>query len=125
MALQQYDLVIGTISGILMGQADSVEVRNESSTQDVMTIVGGLSGITPGPDKVVIQVSGFIPRAGFDIDVWKIEQSHAFVPVQISLVGSAKKLAVEGDIRNCAISGSVGNTTKLNYEIHCSPGQFE
>ena len=61
---QNYDQFLVIVDGQLLGEADSVEWRNENSGQDVLTLVKGFAGQTPGPHKTVASISGFVPAAG-------------------------------------------------------------
>ena len=123
---QRYDQCLGAVDGQLLGEAESVEVSNENTSQDVMTLVKqDFAGETPGPDKTRITVSSFLPAAGAEFDFQKAEQAHSIHTFTVIQKSSGKKLTSEGVFRNVRVTSGVGQNTKMDCEFHGTKARFE
>lgn len=122
---QVYDQILMAVNGQILGEAESVEVRNENTSQDVLTLVKGFAGETPGPDKLVCSVSSFLPSSGQEFAFDKAEQLHAIYTVSFIQRSGSKKLTSTGFFRNFRASAGVGQNSKVDVEFHGTPAKFE
>lgn len=112
--------------GALCPEAMEVSIGYESDQQEVVTLVKGFAGVSPGPVKLVISYNGSVPTA----DTFCQKVTNAFLntaEVQIRVMSvSGQKIETTGFVRSGAkIDAGVGKTTTFSFEVVCAPAQLQ
>jgi hypothetical protein len=124
MSMGVYDQVFQYINGALLAENTTITLALEGQDQDVMTIVKGFAGQTPGPQKVVASCDNVIPTSGFEVNTWNKQLNSEKVEMKFQFGGSGVSLVSEGFLRGNQIEGGVGATTSLKFEFHGGPGEW-
>jgi hypothetical protein len=111
--------------GALCPDAVKCTIGYESDQQEVVTLVKGFAGISPGPVKLVISYSGSVPTGDtFAAKVIKAFLNSAEIPIRVVAIGG-QKIETTGFIRpGPKIDSGVGQTTTLDFEVVCSPAEL-
>ncbi len=125
MSVGLYDQIFSFMNGALLAENTTVKLNLEGTEQDVMTIVKGFAGQTPGPTKVVATFENVVPATGFEVDTWNAQLNSEIVEMKFQFGGSGISLISEGFIRANAIDAGVSATTGLTFEFHGGPGTWE
>ncbi len=120
-----YDQVYAYINGALLAENISVGVSLEGTDQDVMTIVKGLAGFTPGPDSVKVSFENVIPAAGFEVNTWNMQVNKEIVELKLQFGSSGLSLTSEGRIDGNKIDAGVSKSTSLNFDFTGTPAPWE
>lgn len=110
-----FPLYVCWIEGILLFHNQGLKVSQPDKNAEVETIVGGVVGLSPGPDVTTIEGDNVEPRAGADFDFDKARAERTEVHVKVQQIGSNKSLEGTFIIRSCDRDGSVGGTPKISF----------
>lgn len=120
-----YDQVFAYINGTLLAENTSVKITLKGTDQDVMTIVKGLTGFTPGPDSLEVEFENVIPASGFEVDTWSAQLNKEIVELRLQFGGSGLSLTSSGRIFDNALDAGVSKTAGLNFNFTGQPAPWE
>jgi hypothetical protein len=125
-SLKYYGIYPAYINGELLSEATSVDFNNDNKDSDVETLVLNFSGITPGSDKLMANVSLHDPVGGTMLSrLQKFELNKEIVKIKIVDTGNGKQLVTEGLVRNVSGSSSVGQSSDIKFSFVGLPAAFE
>lgn len=124
--MELYDQLYPYFDGALAPDATEVSIGYESDQQEVVTLVRGFAGISPGPVKLVVSCNGAVPTTdSFAQKITKAFLNSAELPVRV-MSASGKKIETTGFIRSGAkIDAGVGKTTTFSFEVVCAPAEIQ
>lgn len=125
MSIGIYDQVYAYVNGGLLAENISVTVELVGTDEDVMTIVKGLSGFTPGPDSVKVTFSNVVPASGFEFNAWNAQLNKEIVELKLQFGGSGMSLTSEGRFSGNKIDAGVSKTTGYDFDFTGSPAPWE
>lgn len=121
-----YGQLYSYVDGALCDNQTKCTIKYESDQQEVVTLVKGFAGITPGPLKLVVGYSGSVPtNDSFAQKIFKALLNAAELPVRVMDV-AGRKIETTGFVRpGPGMSSGVGETTTLDFELVCQPAMLE
>jgi hypothetical protein len=124
MSVGIYDQMFQYVNGALLAENTTVKLALEGTEVDVMTIVKGFAGQTPGPTKVTASCENVIPVSGFEVNTWNMQLNSEIVEMKFQFGGSGISLTSEGFIRGNVIDAGVSATSGITFEFHGGPGEW-
>lgn len=107
------------LGGVLLAEAQSVDVNEQGGWQDIVTIEKGLAGFSPGTQMCTIKVDSAIPRAGMEFNYRKAMQEGTILDVVVFCGG--EKLKTKGIIKDTSMTGGADKASTISLNMTCGP----
>lgn len=118
-SLQLYDRGTVFFDGQMLVESTSVSVDVDPALNEIHTMQRGFSGVSPGSEKVRIDVNEALPRAGVDYDA--LSQLQGVEVVDFVLFVGAKKFKTKGFISNLKMNLGVDRAAEYSFSFIGSP----
>jgi hypothetical protein len=121
-----YGQMFPYFDGELMSEATECAVSYEDDTQDVKTLAGEWSGVTPGPKMTVVTVTSMVPASDTMISRLQSAQlTNTFHEVGLQQVGNGDKLTGRMRVSSVSVTSGVGQNQSVSVEFRGEPAKFE
>ena len=118
-ALQIYDRGAVFFGNQLLVEVQSVSVDVDPALNEINTMQKGFAGMSPGSEKVRIDISEALPRAGVDYDA--LANIQGIDVVDFVLFVGAKKFKTKGFITNLKMNLGVDRAAEYSFSFIGSP----
>lgn len=114
------------LEGTILPFQTDCQWANQNANTDQATITEGWCGATPGPGKLVVNVTLAVPKGSTTHQkLQKMEQSLATVNGAVQEYPQGSQMKTKGHIRNVAGGSGVGANASITFEYHSASGVFE
>jgi hypothetical protein len=103
------------LDGRVLLRSTKISLKIDSNNSDVVTILGGREGHTPGPTAVTASVESPIPADGFEVDFPRLCAAGAEHTLDF-VIGSTEYPCV-GDIRSSGVEGAAGSPNSTSFDF--------
>lgn len=113
MAATKYTAAFLFVDGQLAAEAQSEDSKYSNGAHIIQTQAKKFAGISPGAPSFALTVENAMPRAGIEIDYYKL--CREMTEVEMILHRSGKKLTTKGFLMEVNERHGVGNPAQLTY----------
>lgn len=103
-----YPQMVVWADGAVVFYNQSIEVDQPDNDADVDTVLGGRSGVAPGPDVTVINLTNAVSKAGADYNWELAKRNRAEIEIKCQQISSLKVLKGKFLCRSFNQSGGTG-----------------
>lgn len=125
--LQTYTKATVYFNGGKLSEEASVTIKRMTNSQEVDTVDKGYSGESPGSAKIEISVSNAVPSVDFEMNPgdFMLGVAPGAGSVEISIFAANRTLTTKGFVISDNFSHAVNSASKLDFEMRCSPANWE
>lgn len=116
-----YDSAAIFLDSNSLAELESFDVTHVSGASNIVTMVKGLSGISPGAKMTQVTGKSAIPRAG--IEYAYIEKLQGDIEVELVYFRGGKKVACKGYITECKETFSASAPSTFDFTFVGKPAK--
>lgn len=105
-----------SFEGIPVLNAQSISFAVETGNNDVVTILLGHAGFSPGARKVQVTVNNAVPAEGMERAWVTIAMAQREITLSFTLAGTTYNL--RGDIRGVKADSTTDKANDVSFEFH-------
>jgi len=118
MAATKYTAAFLFLDGQLLAEAQSEDTDYSNGAHIIQTQAKQMAGISPGASSFAVTVENAMPRAGIEVDLYKL--CDELTEVELIIHRSGKKLTSKGFIMGIKEKHGTGNPAGLTFTFQGS-----